>query len=76
MYDSFDAFLRMGGYGAYIWPSYTICFGLIIALTVQSVLSWRRRQSELDMLRASRARREDQSPPAPNAPEASEETAA
>jgi heme exporter protein D len=59
MYDSVEAFLSMGGYAEFIWPSYAICFGLIIGLTVQSVLSWRRRQAELTLLRESRARRTD-----------------
>lgn len=69
MYESFDAFLSMGGYGIYIWPSYAICFGLIFALSVQSVVSWRRRQAELNMLRDSRARRENTSLDSPTSAE-------
>ena len=59
MFDSFDAFLSMGGYASYVWPSYGICFGLLALLTVQSILVWKRRQRELSLLQAGRTRRRD-----------------
>ncbi|NMM44948.1 heme exporter protein CcmD [Rhodospirillaceae bacterium KN72] len=62
MFDSFDAFLSMGGYASYVWPSYGICFGLLALLTVQSILVWKRRQRELSLLQGGRARRRDKEP--------------
>jgi heme exporter protein CcmD len=56
MFESFSAFLEMGGYGAFIWGSYAVCFGLLGALTWQSVHVWRRRRRELEALQGSRRR--------------------
>lgn len=54
---SLSEFLAMGRFGVFIWVSYAICFGLLIVLAVQSILSWRARRRELDALEASRDRR-------------------
>ncbi len=56
MFDSFGDFLAMGGYSPYIWASYGLCFGGMIILLIQSILTWKKRRSELEQLEASRAR--------------------
>ncbi len=52
--ESFDAFLHMGGYGAFVWSAYAVtAFGLIGAL----VLTWRglkAREQEFDALKRDR----------------------
>lgn len=50
-------FFDMGGYAGFIWPSYAICFGLLIVLAVQSVTALQRRRRELEMLERSRTGR-------------------
>lgn len=60
MFDSFADFLAMGGYAPYVWGSYGVCVVLIIVLTVQSVIRWKRHQRELTLLKASRSRQSDE----------------
>ena len=36
-FDSFSAFLDMGGYGLYVWLSYGVSSALIIALIISSI---------------------------------------
>lgn len=62
MFESFDSFLAMDGYGAFVWGSYGICFGLMILLAIQSVFSWHKRHKELDILENSRGRRREARP--------------
>ena len=57
MFETFEAFLEMGGYASYVWPSYAICFGGLILLAGISIRTVRRRQAELEQLEGSRERR-------------------
>lgn len=57
MFESMSDFLAMGGYGAFVWGSYAVCFGLLGALTWQSAHVWRRRKQELEALQGSRRRK-------------------
>jgi len=41
-WESFDAFLEMGGYGFYVWGSYAVTFALMAAEVV--LLALRRRE--------------------------------
>jgi len=52
-------FFEMGGFGAFIWPSYAICFGLLIALAIQSISVLKQRRRELEILEHSRANARD-----------------
>ncbi|RYY04056.1 MAG: heme exporter protein CcmD [Gammaproteobacteria bacterium] len=38
-FDSVDAFLKMGGHGAFVWASYVIVYAILIYLTLAPVLS-------------------------------------
>ncbi len=42
MFDSFSAFIDMGGYGFYVWLSYGVAAALLIVLTITSVTSHKR----------------------------------
>jgi heme exporter protein D len=44
---SFDSFLRMGGYAAYVWPAYTVFFVVLIADYLAPSLRRRRLLREL-----------------------------
>ena len=57
--DGLQAFLAMGGYGWFVWPSYAIVFGVIIALAVRAISEhrrWTRRIAELEAARERDAR--------------------
>ena len=56
MFNSFNDFLAMGGYGTFVWASYGLCFGGMLLLLIQSIVTWKKRRQELDQLEASRAR--------------------
>lgn len=45
--SSLSSYIAMGGYGRYIWAAYGLVFGVMIALTVQSLLARRRVRSLL-----------------------------
>jgi heme exporter protein D len=45
-------FLAMGGYAAYVWSAFAIAFLLMVGLFLQSRQSARRRDQELEALRA------------------------
>jgi heme exporter protein D len=70
--DGFSAFLRMGGYAAYVWPAFAIVAVVMVAFVVTSLRSLRANQATLRALeeagavRPRRARRRDaaQSPEA------------
>lgn len=44
-------FLSMGGYGAFVWPSYVVAAVLLLALAVFSLRDLRAREAELSLLR-------------------------
>ncbi len=45
---SWDEFLTMGGYAAYVWPAYGIALLVLLANAVLPVRRLRRRLAELD----------------------------
>jgi heme exporter protein D len=52
--DGFSAFLSMGGYGGFVWPSYAIAVIVLVGLLVQSQAALRRYEGLLRQLRAAR----------------------
>ncbi len=50
--DSLSAFLDMGGYGAFVWPSFAITVAVLGGLLLASVRSLGARERELAALRA------------------------
>lgn len=51
-------FMSMGGYGAYVWPSYILSALLLGALLVASVRALKATESEFDRLKAANGRQE------------------
>lgn len=52
--ESVAAFLAMGGYGWFVWPSYAIVFGVILGLAWRAIREhrrWTRRIAELEAVR-------------------------
>jgi heme exporter protein D len=47
-------FLAMGGYAAYVWPSYGIALVVLGGFTLQAVLRYRAAQRELSTLEIAR----------------------
>lgn len=70
-FDSFNAFLDMGGYGFYVWLSFGISTALILALIFSSILGHKKvikniairqqRDSKLHQLRKQRNENKDNS---------------
>ncbi len=65
-FDSFSAFLNMGGYGFYVWLSFGISTVLILALIFNSILGHKQvikniaiRQQKDNKLRQLRKQRND-----------------
>ena len=46
-------FLSMGGYGAYVWPSYIMSAVLLVALLAASVRGLKSTEAEFDRLKAA-----------------------
>lgn len=46
-------FFAMGGYAAYVWPSYGVAFGVMAALLAWAWSTARRGEAEVERLRAS-----------------------
>jgi heme exporter protein D len=44
------SFLAMGGYAAYVWPSYGLTAAVLTGLALWSLGAYRRRQRELNSL--------------------------
>jgi heme exporter protein CcmD len=40
----------MGGYAVFVWPAFGVAVAVMLAMTVQSVVGYRRRQRELARL--------------------------
>lgn len=56
-------FLSMGGYGAYVWPSYGLTAVVLLALLVASVRGLKSTESQFDRLKAAtgaKARNQEQ----------------
>ena len=49
-----NEFLAMGGYGAFVWPSYLITAIVMLGLLIVSVRTWRDSKSTLDKLQGGR----------------------
>lgn len=45
-------FFSMGGYGAYIWPSYGLCAVIMLALLITSLRSLKSTEKTFDRLKA------------------------
>ena len=55
-YDSFAAFLQMGGYGFFVWGAYLVCSMVLLALVIEPAINKRRLFKQLEK-RAARERR-------------------
>ncbi|MDP6390657.1 MAG: heme exporter protein CcmD [Alphaproteobacteria bacterium] len=51
--ENIAEFLAMGGYGAFIWPSYLIAAAVLIGLLAQTLVTLWRRERTLAALRAT-----------------------
>ena len=67
-FDSFSAFLDMGGYGFYVWLSFGVSAALLLALIFSSILGHKKviknialRQQREDKLRQVRKKRKNNS---------------
>ena len=67
-FDSFSAFLDMGGYGFYVWLSFGVSAALLLALIFSSILGHKKviknialRQQREDKLRQVRKNRKNNS---------------
>lgn len=52
--EALRQFLAMGGYAAYVWPSYIIAVAVLGGLLVSSLQSARKLEAELAALRRDR----------------------
>lgn len=52
-------FLQMGGYAAYVWPSFAVVLGLMAGLAIVSWREWRRTSAALGALQAERRGRRE-----------------
>jgi len=53
-------FLSMGGYGAYVWPSYIMSAVLLLALLAASVRGLKSTEAEFDRLKAANGRQKQE----------------
>ncbi len=42
-----NEFIMMGGYGAYVWSAYAVCFTVLLANVIQAILKTRRTMRDL-----------------------------
>ena len=54
-----STWLQMGGYGAYVWPTYGLAFAILAFLTIGAVRRWQRAQRRLGELQRLRGRAGD-----------------
>ena len=52
--ESISQFLKMGGYGDFIWSAYGVAAFILIALVIHSVSTLKRNESLLKQVRAVR----------------------
>ncbi|WP_114240038.1 heme exporter protein CcmD [Dyella sp. C9] len=62
---SWDHFLAMGGYAAYVWPAYAVFFIVLVADYVSPALRRRRNLRELRGRIARQAVRQQRNPTSP-----------
>jgi len=55
--DGLSGFLEMGGYAAFVWPSYALTAVVMVALVVGTLRELRARQRRLHELEAARPSR-------------------
>lgn len=53
-------FFAMGGYAAYVWPSYIIAVATITGMAIQTIREWRRARDRLRALEADSAPAQNQ----------------
>ena len=46
-------FFAMGGYGAFVWPSYAVAFGVMAAMVIWAWSTARRGEAEVERLRSA-----------------------
>lgn len=51
--ESFTAFLNMGGYAGFVWPSFGLTFALLIGLWIVSRRTLSRAEATLESLQAA-----------------------
>ncbi len=44
-------FFNMGGYGAFVWPSYLLAGAMMLGLLIHSIVVWREQENLLENLR-------------------------
>lgn len=47
-------FFYMGGHGVYIWPAYLIAAVIVVGILLQTILTMRQRERQLEELRQER----------------------
>jgi heme exporter protein D len=52
--DGVTEFFLMGGYGAYVWPSFAVVAALMAGLLASSLRAARRSDAEVETLRSRR----------------------
>ncbi|SDH39874.1 heme exporter protein CcmD [Roseospirillum parvum] len=65
--DAVQEFLNMGGYAAYVWPSYGLAVVLLVGLVVITRQGMRRNERLLGQLQAAREARRAASSPSSSA---------
>ena len=55
--ESVSTFLDMGGYAAFVWPSYAITAGVLVGMLVASLRWLRSTEAALNALKAERGAR-------------------
>jgi heme exporter protein D len=55
--DSLAAFLEMGGYARFVWPSFAVTFFVLAGLLIESMHSLRVKRQQLAALQAASQRR-------------------
>ncbi len=53
--ESFSAFLEMGGYGAYVWPSFGVSAVLMVAVALQSIRALKASEAAFKALERSQS---------------------
>jgi heme exporter protein D len=62
---SWDSFIAMGGYAAYVWPAYAVFFIVLIADYISPALRRRRDLRDLRARMARQSARQQRNPSAP-----------
>lgn len=47
-----NEFFDMGGYAAFVWPSYALAGAIMVGLLVHSIITWREQENLLKNLKA------------------------